>query len=157
MPTVPKQTLVPGIILIILGLGLFGLIGADQYQSEIIPVLLGGILVVFYFFRKSYLWLLPGCLLLGLGLGGIIDPNVTDTLNVKALGTGIGFIGVFFIHRAYTGKVHRWLLIPGILFIADGVSIILRQVMKILGTGWPLILVIIGIIIIFKGMRRSRV
>jgi hypothetical protein len=157
MATVPKQTVIPGIILIILGLGLFGLIRADQYQSEIIPVLLGGILVVIYFFKKSYLFLLPGCLLLGLGLGGVIDPNVTDTLNMRALGIGIGFLGVFFIHRAYAGKVHRWPLIPGILFIADGVSVILREVLNFLGAGWPLILVIIGIVIIYRGMMRSRV
>jgi len=156
MAPLPKQTVIPGIILIILGLTLFGLVQTDQYRSEIIPILLGGILVVFFFFRRSYLLLIPGCLLLGLGLGGIVDPHVTDTLDVRALGIGFGFLGVYLIQRAYNGKSHWWPLIPGLLFIADGVSVILKEVINLLGTGWPLLLVIIGIVIIFRGIGRSR-
>ena len=157
MSTVSKQRMIPGIVLIILGFALFGMVRADQYRSEIIPILLGGILLVVYFFRKSYLLLIPGCLLLGLGLGGIVDPHVSNTFDVKALGIGIGFIGVYLIHRSYAGKAHWWPLIPGLLFIADGMSVILKELMDILGEGWPLILVIIGIVIIFRGMKSSHI
>ena len=63
-----------------------------------------------------------------------------------AVGLGIGFIAIFVVDRFYRGKTAWWPLIPGLILLVTGAATGHIDFGKLMSKGWPLILVILGIL-----------
>jgi hypothetical protein len=147
-----------GYALIILGIVLFILeLVAGPRQTELF-IVLGCIFVAGYFARKSYGLLVPGCILLGLGVGSIGERAGIGFYNFDHLWIGISFLAIYLIDRVYRGSTHWWPIIPGcILVLSDIVrrNETTSNIWSILTTGWPLILVLIGLVLIARSRSQA--
>ena len=140
-----------GVILILFGTGLFLLQYAQKYQESITLIIIGGIFLVFYFLKKKYGVLIPGCILLGLGIGSLTSNSMGWLGDLHEIGLGLGFCLIYVISSIYEGKAHWWPLIPGVILLCTG----LAEGHRILLNTWPLILVLIGALLIFREIRRK--
>ena len=142
-----------GTLLIALGLGIFGMQFADGFGESVVFFVLGGAFLAGYFSRGAYGLLIPGCILLGLGLGSVLDSTVFRLGNFYSIGLGVGFVAIFAIHLTHRGSAHWWPLIPGAILIATGVSSGSERFERMLTVGWPLVFVLVGFLILFGGSR----
>jgi len=141
-----------GIVLILLGL----LIILTKFHTFRNPnsflILVGGLFMAAYFYNKAYGFLIPGCLLLGIALSS--GQNFFSLFPEDGTwGLGLGFIAIFVIDYIYRGKSHWWPLIPGLILFIRGV----RGVSLILSRGWPVVIILLGIFIIFKSLNKKDV
>jgi hypothetical protein len=149
---VNQRNLLPGLLLI--GLGVFFLVGRNtNLGGWIFLAGLGAIFLVAYFNSRSYGLLIPGCILLGLGLGEAMDQS--------SLGLGLGFIGIFAVDTLVRGRMsHWWPLIPGVIIAGSELSDMniagLGTLRDIAADWWPLLLVLLGVLILFRGMADRR-
>ena len=114
--------------------------------------LVGGGFLVFYFYRRDFGLLIPGCIILSLGLGTVgnsVFPDLT-----QGLALGIGFVAITVVALIYEKRFVWWPLIPGgfMLFIAlfddtDVAEWFFRR-------GWPL--AIVGALLLIRSLRRER-
>jgi len=148
-----------GVVLIVVGV-LFFIGRATNLSGSIWLMGLGALFMLGYFTWRSYGLLIPGCILLGLGLGEAF-------LNASDLGLGLGFIAIFVIdslvYRQGAGRKsgarisHWWPLIPGVIIAGDSVGeAISDPIQRLIADWWPLALVLIGVMILFGQMSRSR-
>ena len=142
-----QQQVVAGLVLIGLGVALFFLNRDVGINTAAIFFLIGGAFLAAYFYRREYGFLIPGCILLGLG-GGTVGGS-------RNLGLGLGFVAIFVIAFLYERKSHWWPLIPGTVLILLGLRR-MEEVFSWLLRNWPLILVIIGVLILFGALRPAR-
>ena len=96
--------------------------------------------------------LIPGCILLGLGIGNLGSDSFMSFGDSEMLGLGFGFIAIFVISWFQERKSHWWPLIPG------GVLLIMaiprtQGFFEYLWQHWELILVIIGALIVIGAFR----
>jgi hypothetical protein len=93
---------------------------------------------------------IPGCILLGLGLGSVGGSSISSVSEdtFVLLGLGVGFIAIWVIPLVYEGKSIWWPLIPGAILIVVGLAEGSESIEKLLEVGWPLILVLIGLLIL---------
>ena len=142
-----NRALTAGLVLIAIGLVLYlnqSIEGVGQYIGAVV----GGLLLAGYFYTRNYGLLIPGCILLTLGLGYIGEQRRLLALDRGSLiPLGFGFIAVFVIQLAYERKAHWWPLIPGgiLLLVAfdkfgPWMTLILEH--------WPLLLVLAGVLIV---------
>jgi hypothetical protein len=99
-----------------------------------------------YLYRRRYGFLIPGGILLGLGLGSIGEGALFQIADFEAIGLGIGFISIYVIALAYEGRTHWWPLIPGGILVVTGLATGNAVFQRLLSVGWPLILVFIGLL-----------
>ncbi|MBL7149678.1 MAG: hypothetical protein ISS80_06350, partial [Candidatus Cloacimonetes bacterium] len=64
-----KGKLIAGLILVLLGLSLSGINIFAGFGENLFLLLLGGLFIAWYFYKNAYGLLIPGCILVGLGLG----------------------------------------------------------------------------------------
>jgi len=138
-----------GITLIVLGVILFALQFAEGYSNAWMFFLLGAAFLVAYFYKRKYGFLIPGCLLFGLGLGTVFRSSG----NLESIGLGIGFIAIYVIAYLYEKKSHWWPLIPGVILIFTSIG----KGSNAFSKGWPLIVVLIGIFIIIHGVKVNKI
>src|SRR5688500_13461197 len=117
-----------GSVLVVLGLGLFALQLVGPPGDATALFLVGGLFVVAYFWRNVYGLLIPGCILLGLGLGRVGD--------LEAIGLGVGFLAIYLIDSVYRGRTHWWPLIPGVVLAGGGVVRLSADLQPALAVGW---------------------
>lgn len=137
-----------GITLVVLGVIFFVLQFAEGYSEALMFFLFGAGFLIAYFYKKKYGFLIPGCLLLGLGLGTVFGRSG----NLESIGLGIGFVVIYVIAYLYEKKSHWWPLIPGVILIFTGIG----KESDLFSKGWPLILVFIGIFIIIREFKVSK-
>ena len=137
--------MLPGLILI--ALGVLFLVG--RLSGVIVLGGLGAIFIVAYLITRKYGWLIPGCILAGLGLG--------ELLGWSSLGLGLGFIGIFVIDLIVRGKSHWWPLIPGAIItldaLGDRANVVIAPLRGLVASGWPLLLIAIGLLLLFQNRR----
>jgi hypothetical protein len=143
-----QSSLVAGSILILLGVGFFALRFMEGYGEAMIFFLIGGAFMAGYLFRRSYGLLIPGGILLGLGLGSIGESVFQSFGDISQIGLGVGFVSIYVIHLIYVGKSHWWPLIPGGILIVTGLASASKDFERILSVGWPLMLIFAGLIIL---------
>ncbi len=150
--------LAPAIVLIALGLALYAMPFLGENSRPMILLLLGGVALVGYFASRSYHLLVWGGILCGIGIGmlGSVDDSWDPTRDSMQVGLGIGFLSIYFIRLLLEKRSHWWPLIPGIILLLHGFSA-LRQVRIFLfnKNGWPLILVLIGVLMLFNSFGKS--
>ncbi|HVN75978.1 MAG TPA: DUF5668 domain-containing protein [Thermoanaerobaculaceae bacterium] len=111
----------------------------------------------------SYGALVGGMVLLGLGGGMLLgDRGVggVSSGNWIVLGLGAGFIGIWILALVLKLRSHWWPLVPGFVLLAVGgarfyrrFAIVPPEVMVIVRTWWPALLVVVGVWILVRALR----
>lgn len=148
MNTQDRGRIVAGAVLVLLGIGLFALQFAKGVGEAVILFFIGAAFVAGYFYSRRYGLLIPGCILLGLGLGSVGEKAAWNFGDFGAIGLGIGFVAIYVIDLIYRGASHWWPLIPGGILIVSGVAQSNADFQRLLSLGWPLALVLIGLLIL---------
>lgn len=140
--------IVAGAILILIGVAALAhqLIGG--FGDSLILFAIGGAFLAGYFTRRNYGLLIPGCILLGIALGSVGEETVFTVGDFGAIGLGMGFLAIYLIDLAYSGETHWWPLIPGGVLVASGIAQASEALQTLLSVGWPLILVLVGLVIL---------
>lgn len=144
-----------GLILVVVGLGLYAIDRIEGIGEEAVLLIIGAAFLVAYFVRKNFGLLIPGCILLGLGVGSVGESSFLAFGEPHMLGLGLGFVAIFVIARLTEGKSHWWPLIPG------GVMLIMAfprtyHLVETVWDHWQLILVLIGVLILIGAIREGQ-
>ena len=75
-----------------------------------------------YLYRGTYALLIPGGILLGLGLGAIGERAMPGSVDFVAIGLSVGFLAIYVIALVYASRSHWWPLIPGVILILAGIA-----------------------------------
>ena len=133
-----------GVVLIVVGVALYLQQHYTRIGDEAVPLILGAAFLGGYFYKRQFGLLIPGCLLLGLGLGSIgegwIDPSADGTL----LGLGLGFFAIWILGFLIEKRRHFWPLIPGAALVLTALPQT-DAVASYLFENWQLILILIGV------------
>lgn len=146
--------LAAGLALIVLGGVLLFL---ERLESEahahLLFVLLGGVFVAGYLYKRAFGLLIPGALLLGIG-GGLAFEDLRPGLFVDgenvALGLGLGFILIYAASLLYERQNRWWPLIPGgFLVIASLPDFVwVDDVLDF----WPVAVMAVGVLLLFRAV-----
>ncbi len=148
-----RSRLVAGVTLIGIGLLLFWLVRVEDLGQSLLFFVIGSLFLGAYLYSKNYGLLIPGCLLLGLGSATLLR-RMDNLDNPWQVGLGTGFIAIWLIALIYEKQSHWWPLIPGGVLLITAFSIG-DDLMEFLFTGgWPLVLVIIGLIIVLGSFSK---
>ena len=150
-----RQRLIAGFAVIGMGLGLWVLQRFDAIGPSAFFFLIGGAFMAAYLARKEYGFLIPACILLGLGAGSINQGSFFDFGDSKQLGLGFGFVAIFLIALLYERKSHWWPLIPGAALILLALDRT-REVFSFLYKNWPLALVLVGVLILLGAFGKPK-
>lgn len=160
MPDKPERrgSLTGGLVLIALGLAFLAMQFFEQIGGSVVLLSLGAAFLTAHLIYRVYGLLIPGCILLGLGTGLLVQetaivPRISDPVVV---GLGLGFVLIWVIDRVFTRRGPRgswWPLIPGGILLLVGIAESLGNVADVfpfvLGAG----LVILGVVVIVRGTR----
>lgn len=152
MSSQKNTVIVAGLGLIVLGMAIFFLRNANIGLGRgYITIFLGGLLLIGYLWKKHSAFLVPGCLLLALGLGSIGRRSFLDWDRGDFVPLGLGFLAIFVIKFLYEKKTLWWPLIPGLVFLFAGFTYLEHWFRKA-AENWPLIVVVIGLLIVLSAM-----
>ena len=85
-----------GVVLVVLGVLLFAVQFVGGTDGAAKPIIIGAAFVVAYLSRREYGFLIPGCILLGLGLGRI-GADLWNVYEYATIGLGVGFLAIYVI------------------------------------------------------------
>lgn len=145
--SVNRARLIPGLILILLGIAIL-LMQFVEFGPGLFLVLLGLVFLIPYALTRAYGMLIPGCILAGIGVGLMFDRPPLNTSVTVPIGLGLGFIAIFVVQFAVAREWHWWSLIPGGLLVLAGIADGIPQAQTLIQQGWPLVLVLIGLLIL---------
>lgn len=155
-----RRGLVIGLVLILVGIGLFVQQFLTGWASEtLIVALIGAAFLIGYFVTRKYGLLIPACILLGIALGTVgkqaAELAGSDRWggffqwgDLSVVGLGIGFVAIYVIDRIYRGSSHWWPLIPGGILIFVGLGLLSEKLAQVLAVAWPLALVLVGLLLL---------
>jgi hypothetical protein len=110
--------------------------------------LLGAIFIAVYLFWNAYGWLIPGGILMGIGLDSLGESAVPAFGELSPIGLGLGFVSIYVIDLVYRGRTSWWPLVPGIVLILSGLASGNEVLQRLLSIGWPLVLVFFGLLLL---------
>lgn len=156
-----RGTMVGGALLIAIGLLV---LLAQNVQTETLGLLflpaLGGLFLIAGLVGRQEGFIIPGGILMGIGLGAIFTQNpalaATETAKggVFFLGFALGWFLIPLLSKLFTRETQWWALIPGgIMFLIGGALLLggaAMNVLEFVGRWWPLILIAIGLLVIFR-------
>ncbi len=152
MDELTRRRFIIGAVLILLGIGLLALQRSEGLGDAFALFLIGGLFVAGYFYRRSYGLLIPGCILLGLGLGAVGESTFPGVSDFSQLGLGAGFVAIYLLDRAFRGTTHWWPLIPGGILLLTGLATLSEDLGRVVEVGWPLLLVLAGLLLLAGGV-----
>lgn len=149
--------LVPGAFLAGLAIGnLFELIPAIEKFNSLVGVLAAGFAFLVIYLKKRTSWwtLIPGSLLISLGIIQFLEisDKSIGTNGIMFLGLGLAFLVVYLSPTSY-GKL-KWSLIPTLLLLAIGTVMSFDQGNNVFAYLGPLILLAGGGIVLFTSLRK---
>ena len=147
-----SSAVVIGAALILAGIGLLAVQFFEGISEAVVLFLIGGVFITGYLVIRSYWMLIPGCILMGLGLGSLGRESFLSLGESSLLGLGFGFIAIFVISKIYEGTTHWWPLIPGTVMLLVAIPSAYR-LMEYRWQHWPLLLVVIGVFILIGAFR----
>jgi len=154
-----RGSVVGGAVLIMLGLAFLGMQVFEAAGGAFVPLGLGIAFLVTHAIYRNYGFLVPGGILAGLGAGLIAQDVFSLSGNPVVLGLGLGFLSIFLLDRiTRTGPAegYWWPLIPGGILILVGTASMFPDLTDtILSFGWPLALIVLGVVVIVRGVRKS--
>lgn len=149
-----RRRITTGIVLVVIGLVLFALKLGVSYGREVTFLLVGGLFVAGYAYRRAYGLLIPGCILLGLGLGSLVAHWSAAGIDSDLVGLGLGFVAIYVVDLLSTRSSRRWPVIPGLILIVYGVAKENVAIQRLIENGWPIIIVLAGLVMLFGGIRK---
>ena len=150
-----RQKFTAGVVLVLFGLGFYLWQRLDVIGNEVILLIIGSAFLVAYFYQKAYGLLIPAGILLGLGVGGMMQGRSWSWADDGTqFGLGLGFLSIYAIAKIYQRQSHWWPLIPGTILILIGLAQS-RRIFAYLRHNWSLILVAIGLLILIGAFRGS--
>lgn len=144
-----------GVVLVLLGIVLLAGQLLPGFGDEVWTFVIGGLFVAGYFYRKAYGLLVPGCILLGIGLGSLGEASGGGFADFDSVGLGLGFVAIFVIDYLYRGHSSWWPLAPGAILVVSGLAAGNQAVRDALTVGWPVILILIGVVVLAGAFRSS--
>jgi hypothetical protein len=144
-----------GAALIVIGIVALALQYLEGPGRAVILLIAGGSFVAAYFYTDIYGLLIPGGILSGLGLGSLGEWREVAVRDPNAVGLGIGFVAVYAVERVYRRRAHWWPLIPGTVLVFSGLGARFGDVGRILWRWAPAILVVLGVVLIVRAMKRG--
>ena len=146
----------PGAVLILIGLGLLAL-QAFELRREYALALIGAAFIAAYAVWRFYGLLVPGGILLGLGVGVALEPPRGGSGAFVLLGLGVGFGLIYLIDAAVRGPRTAlwWPLIPAAIFVVIGGGLAAERIPEVadLLRWWPLLLIALGVGLILARLR----
>ena len=145
-----------GLMLIILGLGLYAMNHFEETGQSITLCLLGGLCIAGYLYSRGYFLLVVGGIVLGMGIGSFGERQLWVYGEFSKIGLGIGFVLIYLIDLVYQKRSRWWPLIPGGILLLLGFRAWRNFRLFLFSDGWPLILVIVGVLILLGTLTKSR-
>jgi hypothetical protein len=136
---------VAGAVLIVIGALLLILQYATGVAYSIMFLIGGSAFLIAYFGKRTYGFLIPGCIMLGIGVGRLGEEASLPVDDASAIGLGIGFVAIYGIDRLFNRKSHWWPLIPGLILFVNGIGSDF-DFGRLISRGWPVILIIVGLL-----------
>ncbi len=157
---------------VIIGIGLFFLLA--QYVPDIgrwIPLLVGLAFLVAFLPKREYGYLIPGCIVSGVGVGIVLEGMVGEPWSgaVVLLSIAGGFIAIWVVSvllRAAdkgwprgasedAAKALWWPLIPGGILALVGLVVLAEEGFESdLLSWWPLLIIGAGVVILLSSLLR---
>jgi hypothetical protein len=158
--------------IVVISVGLFFLLA--QYVPDIgrwIPLFIGLVFLVAFIPKREYGFLIPGCIVGGVGLGIVLQGYVGDPWSgaVVLFSIGGGFIAIWLVSlliRQFdrdwprgdsrdAAKALWWPLIPGSILVILGFVVLAEEgfdtdVLR----WWPLLIIGAGIVVLLSSLRR---
>jgi len=150
-----RSKMVSGVTLIGIGLLLFWLNRVEDIADSVLYFVVGSLFLGAYLYSKNYGLLIPGCLLLGLGSGTLLE-GMNRLDDPWQVGLGAGFVAIFVIALIYEKRSHWWPLIPGGVLLVTAFAVGDDLMRFLFSGGWPLVLVAIGVIIVLGSFTKRR-
>jgi hypothetical protein len=150
------QRVIAGLVLIGLGLALYGFQFYGGLGRTAVIFVAGAAFLAAYLASKTFGFLVPASLLLGVGTGELIE-RFADYRAASTLWYGIGFLGISAFAWAYEKRRVIWPLVPGILLVLFSVPQAWRLA-DLIQRHWPLLLVAVGLAVLLgasTGGKRS--
>ncbi|MCX5976822.1 MAG: hypothetical protein NTV33_08370 [Coprothermobacterota bacterium] len=160
-----RNKLAAGIALVVLGaFALLGQLIQGSFWGTLFLPGLGLFFIVWGFIARRPGLIIPGGILIGIGVGSFLASGPYATLSSKGQGgvimlsLGGGFLLVTLL-TAFLRKVHWWALIPAAVLAVIGLGLVGEsagwEVMRTLGTAWPIALIVVGVFLILwrRGLR----
>jgi hypothetical protein len=156
-----REAMVGGTLLIAIGLLV---LLAQNVQAEMLALLflpaLGGLFLIAGIMGRQVGFIIPGGILMGIGLGTVFTQNPALAASETAQG-GVFFIGfalgwflITVLSKLFTNETQWWALIPGTIMALIGGALMLGgaalNLLEFAGRWWPLILVALGLAIIMR-------
>ncbi|MDQ7839729.1 MAG: hypothetical protein RDU83_01720 [bacterium] len=143
-----ERRYVQGLVLIVVGVVLLLAMRAYPIGDQSVLVV-GALLLVAYAFTGRYGLLVPAGILTGLGAGIAARDWVGADRAPVLLGLGVGFLFVYVVDLARSGRqaAEWWPLVPGGILVAVGLLRVLRGagIMQVMAAWWPMLLIVLGI------------
>jgi len=157
---------------VIIGIGVFFLVG--QLVPDIgrwIPLLIGLVFLAVFLVRHEYGFLVPGCIISGVGVGVLLADAVDDQWSggVVLLSIAGGFIAIWLVSvllraadRDWPSGPSReaaralwWPLIPGGILALVAIVVFAEEGFESdLLRWWPLLLIGAGVVVLISAMSR---
>jgi len=150
-----RSQIAAGAALIVIGIVALALQYFEGPGRAIVLLLAGGAFIATYLYSDIYGLLIPGGILSGLGLGSLGEWQDVAVRDPNAVGLGIGFMSIYVVERAYRRRAHWWPLIPGVILVGSGLGARFGDVGHILWRWAPAILVVLGVVLVVRAMKRG--
>lgn len=159
-----QEGVVVGLILITIGLFLLVAQLLQPAWGVAIPLGLGVIFLLWGSLTHKAGLLIPGGILSGIGVGILLITGPWSTLAEETQG-GIfllcfagGWVLITVTSALFTARPAWWALIPGGMLALVGGAVLIGgpalRALELLGQGWPLILILVGLyLVIARGQR----
>jgi hypothetical protein len=154
-----RGNIVPALVLI--GIGTVLLIAQlTGVGPEAVVAVIGAGFLIAYAATRTYGFLIPGGIMTGLGIGIIIETQMTGSQGEPVLlGLGIGFLSIYAVDAIVRrSEALWWPVIPGGILATIGVLVGTGREgwLENAGAWWPAILIVIGGLILLSGVWSSR-
>lgn len=145
-----------GALLTVLGVVLFILQYMEGAGEAVVYFGVAALFLFLYFRRQGYGFLVPGGILCGVGCGVIFEYFDLRLADPSALGLALGFLLIYVIDRLHRGSAKWWPLVPGGVLFVGAIREGETWVNRLLAEGWPLLLVIAGLLVYFGKLNWGR-
>lgn len=145
-----------GSVLVVVGAVLLAGRLSDVVAAGGAALVIGLGFLTWWAFSGNYGLLLPAGVLSGLGAGLMLD-EAGFYGNPVALGLGLGFIAIYVLDAVRSrARTSWWPLVPGVVLVLAGLLQNTSGWSALGGLGWPLFLIVIGIVIVGGALSRRR-
>lgn len=136
-------------------------LGVTPAGASVIVLGIGLVLLTAHLVTRKYALLVPGSILTGLGTGFVASQQLavatTAGTGVVLLGLGLGFLSIWIIGGLLrVTRHHWWPLIPGGILTTIGASMTAGVQGIRVDEFWPLILVAVGILVLWRTRATDR-